>query len=51
MKSIRIPVLNLLVALLAPLLLQGCVGVAVVGAGSAALSALDRRTTGVQIED
>jgi osmotically-inducible protein OsmY len=38
-------------ALLPALLLQGCVGVAVVGAGSAAISASDRRTTGVQIED
>lgn len=48
MKKIRFPLIALLVPLLA---LQGCVGVAVVGAGSAALSAADRRTTGVQIED
>jgi len=40
-----------LLALLPALLLQGCVGMAVVGAGSAAVSAMDRRTTGVQIED
>ena len=40
-----------MLALLPALLLQGCVGVAVVGAGSAAISASDRRTTGVQIED
>lgn len=51
MKEIRYPGLTLLLALLAPLLLPGCVGVAVVGAGSAAMSAIDRRTTGVQIED
>ncbi len=51
MKKNRNPVLALLATILAPLLLQGCAGVAVVGAGSAALSAIDRRTTGVQIED
>jgi osmotically-inducible protein OsmY len=51
MREIRFSGPALLVALLAPLLLQGCVGVAVVGAGSAAMSAIDRRTTGVQIED
>jgi osmotically-inducible protein OsmY len=50
MKKIRYPGIVLL-ALLPALLLQGCVGVAVVGAGSAAVSAMDRRTTGVQIED
>ena len=31
--------------------LPGCVGVAVVGAGSAAISAVDRRTTGIQVDD
>jgi osmotically-inducible protein OsmY len=50
MKKNRFPGIVLL-ALLPALLLHGCVGVAVVGAGSAALSAADRRTTGVQIED
>lgn len=50
MKRIRFPGIVLL-AVLSALPLQGCVGVAVVGAGSAALSAADRRTTGVQIED
>jgi len=50
MKKIRYPGVVLL-ALLPALLLQGCVGMAVVGAGSAAMSAMDRRTTGVQIED
>jgi len=50
MKKNRFPGIVLL-ALLPALLVQGCVGVAVVGAGSAALSAADRRTTGVQIED
>ncbi len=50
MKKIRFPGIVLL-ALLPGLLLQGCVGMAVVGAGSAAMSAMDRRTTGVQIED
>lgn len=40
--------------LLLPLLaatLQGCIEMAVVGAGAAAMSAVDRRTTGVQIDD
>jgi len=50
MKKIRYPGIVLL-ALLPALVLQGCVGVAVIGAGSAAISASDRRTTGVQIED
>jgi len=50
MKRIRFPGIALL-ALLPALLLHGCVGMAVVGAGSAAVSAMDRRTTGVQIED
>jgi osmotically-inducible protein OsmY len=50
MKKVRFPGIVLL-ALLPALLLQGCVGMAVVGAGSAAVSAMDRRTTGVQIED
>lgn len=50
MKKIRCPGMVLL-ALLSALLLQGCLGMAVVGAGSAAISASDRRTTGVQIED
>lgn len=50
MKMIRYPGIVLL-ALLPALVLQGCLGVAVVGAGSAAISASDRRTTGVQIED
>ena len=50
MKKIRYPGIVLL-ALLPALLLQGCVGMAVVGAGSAAVSAMDRRTTVVQIED
>jgi osmotically-inducible protein OsmY len=50
MKRPFFPGIALLV-LLSALSLQGCVGVALVGAGSAAISASDRRTTGVQIED
>jgi len=50
MKKNRFPGV-VLAALLATLSLAGCVGVAMVGAGSAAISATDRRTTGVQIED
>ncbi len=42
---------TLLAACLLALPLQGCIEMAVVGAGVAALSALDRRTTGTQIED
>lgn len=41
--------LPLLALLAVPL--QGCVELAVVGAGAAALSAVDRRTTGVQVDD
>ena len=40
----------LVLALLA-VSLQGCVEMAVVGAGAAALSAVDRRSTGAQIDD
>ncbi len=49
MKKIRFPAL--LVLPLLAVSLQGCVGVAVVGAGSAAISAVDRRTTGIQVDD
>ena len=48
MTKIRFPLF--LLALLG-VSLQGCVEMAVVGAGTAALSAVDRRTTGVQIDD
>ena len=49
MKNSRLRLLMLL-SLLA-VALQGCVEMAVVGAGTAALSAVDRRTTGVQVDD
>ena len=49
MKMIKNPLL-LVLALLA-VSLQGCVEMAVVGGGAAALSAVDRRTTGVQVDD
>ena len=39
------------VVLLLALSLQGCVEMAVMGAGAAALSAFDRRTTGAQVDD
>lgn len=42
---------RLLLLLVLPVLLSGCLGVVAVGAGTAALSAADRRTTGTQIED
>jgi len=45
--QIRIP----LALCLAAVFLQGCVEMAVVGAGTAVLSAVDRRTTGVQVDD
>lgn len=41
----------LLAALAASALLQGCLEMAVVGAGAGVVSAVDRRTTGTQIED
>jgi osmotically-inducible protein OsmY len=41
----------LLAALGASALLQGCLEMAVVGAGAGVVSAVDRRTTGTQIED
>ena len=50
MNKFRIGGLSLLAALLGSTL-QGCLGVAAVGAGAAAVSAFDRRTTGTQIED
>ena len=51
MKKARLsPTLLLLASLLAAPL-QGCIEMAVVGAGAAVLSANDRRTTGTQIED
>jgi osmotically-inducible protein OsmY len=39
------------VLLLLALSLQGCVEMAVMGAGAAAMSAFDRRTTGAQVDD
>jgi osmotically-inducible protein OsmY len=50
MNNMRNAGIALLLSLLL-LQLQACVGVAVVGGGAAALSAMDRRTTGTQIED
>lgn len=47
--SRKLLLLPLLALLAAPL--QGCIEMAVVGAGAAALSAVDRRTTGVQVDD
>ena len=52
MKKNRISSFQIL--LLLPFLalgLQGCIEMAVVGAGTAVLSAVDRRTTGVQVDD
>ena len=52
MKKIKIPPVPLLLIL--PLLafsLQGCIEIAVVGAGAAVMSAADRRTTGAQVDD
>jgi osmotically-inducible protein OsmY len=46
---IRIPLV--LALCFAAVFLQGCVEMAVVGAGTAVLSAVDRRTTGVQVDD
>ena len=49
MRQVRIAFI--LMASLLALLLQGCVEMAVVGAGAAAMSAMDRRTTGAQVDD
>ena len=52
MKKIRFPSFPLLLVLpLLALALQGCIEMAVVGAGAVALSAFDRRTTGAQVDD
>ena len=52
MKKIRHPSFQLLLVLpLLALSLQGCIEMAVVGVGAAVLSAVDRRTTGVQVDD
>lgn len=45
------PLLPAVTAVLLASLLSGCLGILAVGAGTAALSAADRRTTGTQIED
>jgi osmotically-inducible protein OsmY len=47
----KIHLLSTVVAAVLTSLLAGCLGVLAVGAGTAALSAADRRTTGTQIED
>ena len=49
MKKYR-PLL-LLVVLLMTMPLQGCIEMAAVGVGAAAMSVVDRRTTGTQVED
>lgn len=41
----------LLILPLLAVFLQGCIEMAVVGMGTAAISAVDRRTTGVQVDD
>jgi len=52
MKKIRLPSFPLLLILpLLALSLQGCVEMAAVGVGAAVLSAVDRRTTGAQVDD
>jgi osmotically-inducible protein OsmY len=52
MRKIRLPTFPVLMALsLLTVFAQGCVEMAVVGAGTAALSSVDRRTTGVQVDD
>jgi len=52
MKKCRLPSFPLLVVLaLAAVALQGCVEMAVVGAGAAVMSAYDRRATGAQVDD
>jgi osmotically-inducible protein OsmY len=50
MKKIRYPILLVVFPLLA-VALQGCIEMAAVGVGAAVLSAVDRRTTGAQVDD
>jgi len=49
MRTVRLALL--LVLPLVAVSLQGCIEMAVMGAGAAAYSASDRRTTGVQVDD
>jgi osmotically-inducible protein OsmY len=49
MKNWRLVFLSLLA--FSAVALQGCVEMAVVGAGAAVMSAVDRRTTGAQVDD
>ena len=52
MKKIHVPGYRILLAIpLLALLLQGCFEMAVMGAGTAIFSVVDRRTTGVQVDD
>ena len=52
MKKCRLPSFPLLAVLaLLAVPLQGCVEMAVMGAGAAVMSAVDRRTTGAQVDD
>jgi len=52
MNQLRCLILILILPLpLLALSLQGCIEMAVVGAGAVAMSAVDRRTTGAQVED
>ena len=51
MNRLRVSGVLLLAGSLLTLPLQGCIEMAVVGAGAAVISAYDRRTTGIQIED
>jgi osmotically-inducible protein OsmY len=50
MKNIRVYALFLALPL-AALALQGCIEMAVIGAGAAVASSVDRRTTGAQVDD
>lgn len=50
-KSRSSSVALLLILPLLALALQGCIEMAVVGAGAAVMSAVDRRTTGAQVDD
>jgi osmotically-inducible protein OsmY len=50
MKKFRFPVLVLILPLLA-VVLPGCIEMAAIGVGAAVMSAVDRRTTGAQVDD
>jgi osmotically-inducible protein OsmY len=50
MKKFRFPILIIVLPMLA-VVLPGCIEMAAIGVGAAVMSAVDRRTTGAQVDD